>query len=212
MIRVVLVDDHPFMRSGVEAVLRGSRFEIIGMADNGTDAMATVAAHDPDICIFDVRLPGRSGVEVLERMRERGDQRPVVLLTAELEDSALITAMKAGVNGVVLKDGAEDGLLACLEAVAEGRRSVPADLLQRALDLSLEGEPRHPLAALSPRERQIAEHVSRGLRNRDIADALGMSEGTVKVYLHTIYQKLGIDNRTELALLSHGRSPSPRER
>lgn len=212
MIRVVLVDDHPFMRSGVEAVLRGSRFEIVGMADNGTDAMATVAAHDPDICIFDVRLPGRSGVEVLERMRERGDQRPVVLLTAELEDSALITAMKAGVNGVVLKDGAEDGLLACLEAVAEGRRSVPADLLQRALDLSLEGEPRHPLAALSPRERQIAEHVSRGLRNRDIADALGMSEGTVKVYLHTIYQKLGIDNRTELALLSHGRSPSPRER
>jgi len=83
--------------------------------------------------------------------------------------------------------------------------------LQRALDLSLEGEPRHPLAALSPRERQIAEHVSRGLRNRDIADSLGMSEGTVKVYLHTIYQKLGIENRTELALLSHGRSSPPRE-
>jgi two-component system, NarL family, nitrate/nitrite response regulator NarL len=211
MIRVVLVDDHPFMRAGVEAVLRGSRFEIVGMADNGTDALATIAAHDPDICILDVRLPGRSGVEVLERMRQRGDIRPVVLLTAELEDAALIAAMKAGVNGVVLKDGAEDALLGCLEAVADGRRSVPADLLQRALDLSLEGEPRHPLAALSPRERQIAEHVSRGLRNRDIADSLGMSEGTVKVYLHTIYQKLGIDNRTELALLSHGRSSPPRE-
>lgn len=212
MTRVLLVDDHPFMRAGVEAVLRGSAFEIVGMADKGTDALAAVAAHDPDVCIFDVRLPGRSGVEVLERMRERGDNRPVVLLTAELEDAALLTAMKAGVNGVVLKDGAEDGLLSCLEAVADGRRSLPADLLQRALDLSLEGEPRHPLAALSPRERQIAEHVSRGLRNREIADSLNMSEGTVKVYLHTIYQKLGIENRTELALISHGRPSTPRDR
>ena len=148
------------------------------------------------------------GIAIAQTMRARGDKRPVVLLTAELEDDALIAAVKAGVNGIVLKDGAEDALLACLDAVAAGQRAVPAELLQRALDLSMQGERRHPLDSLTPRERQIAEHVGRGMRNREIAAALAMSEGTVKVYLHTIYQKLGIENRTELALLAHGR-PTP---
>ena len=157
----------------------------------------------PDICIFDVRMPGRSGVEALQHMRERGDNRPVVLLTAALEDRALLAAVRAGVNGIVLKDVAEEGLLDTLRKVESGQRSVPEDLLQRALDLSLTGGVPDPLAPLAPRERQIAFHVGRGMRNREIADALAMSEGTVKVYLHTIYQKLGVKNRTELALIAH---------
>lgn len=205
MTSVLLADDHPFIRAGVEAVLRNSPFEITAMAASGDEALARIDDADPDLCIFDIRMPGRSGVEILQDMRHRGDQRPVVLLTAELEDAALLAAVQAGVNGIVLKDVAEDALLDSLEAVAAGRRAVPADLLQRALDLSLRGEAKHPLAGLTPRERQIAEHVGQGRRNRDIAAALGMSEGTVKVYLHTIYHKLGIENRTELALIAHGR-------
>ena len=205
MTGLVLADDHPYMRAGIEAVLRGSRYDILATASNGDEALAAVEVHDPAVCIFDIRMPGLTGVEVLQTLRARGDNRPVVLLTAELEDDALIAAVKAGVNGIVLKDGAEDALLACLDAVAEGQRAVPAELLQRALDLSMEGPRRHPLETLTPRERQIAEHIGRGMRNREIADSLAMSEGTVKVYLHTIYQKLGIDNRTELALLTHGR-------
>ena len=208
MIGLLLADDHPYMRAGIEAVLRGSRYTIVATAANGDEALAAVEAHDPAVCVFDIRMPGLTGVELLQTMRARGDKRPVVLLTAELEDDALIAAVKAGVNGIVLKDGAEDALLACLDAVAAGQRAVPAELLQRALDLSMQGERRHPLDSLTPRERQIAEHVGRGMRNREIAAALVMSEGTVKVYLHTIYQKLGIENRTELALLAHGR-PTP---
>lgn len=205
MTSVLLADDHPFIRAGVEAVLRNSPFEITAMAATGDEALARIDDADPDLCIFDIRMPGRSGVEILQDMRHRGDLRPVVLLTAELEDAALLAAVQAGVNGIVLKDVAEDALLDSLEAVAAGRRVVPPDLLQRALDLSLRGEPKHPLEGLTPRERQIAEHVGQGRRNRDIAAALGMSEGTVKVYLHTIYHKLGIENRTELALIAHGR-------
>lgn len=204
MTSVLLADDHPFMRAGVEAVLRNSPFEITAMAASGDEALAKVDEADPDLCIFDIRMPGRSGVEVLQAMRDRGDLRPVVLLTAELEDAALLDAVQAGVNGIVLKDVAENALLDCLEAVAAGHRAVPPDVLQRALDLSLRGEPEHPLDGLTPRERQIAEHVGLGQRNREIAAALGMSEGTVKVYLHTIYHKLGIENRTELALMAHG--------
>jgi len=205
MTSVLLADDHPFMRTGVEAVLRGTRFDIVATAATGEEALAAVARHDPGVCIFDVRMPGLSGVEVLRKMRARGDRRPVMLLTAELEDAALIAAVRAEVDGIVMKAGAEDGLVACLEDITAGRRHVPAELLQRALDLSMEDKPRDPLAVLAPRERQIAEHVGSGMRNRDIAAALSMSEGTVKAYLHNMYQKLGIDNRTELALLTLGR-------
>lgn len=203
MTTVLLADDHPFMRTGVESVLRGSRFQIVAMANDGEEALTAVARHNPQICIFDVRMPKRSGVDALQTMREAGDNRPVVLLTAALEDHSLLTAVRAGVNGIVLKDGAEDALVQALEMVERGEKAIPPRLLQRALDLSLSGGKADPLAPLAPREKQIAAHVGRGLRNREIADALAMSEGTVKVYLHTIYQKLGIKNRTELALIAH---------
>jgi two-component system nitrate/nitrite response regulator NarP len=203
MVAVLLADDHPFMRAGVESVLRGTRFEIVGMANDGDEALALVAQRDPAICVFDIRMPKRSGVEALQALRASGDMRPVILLTAGLEDRALIAAVRAGVNGIVLKDGAEDALLDALEKVTAGERAIPQPLLQRALDLSLAGGDIDPLAPLAPREKQIAAQVGLGLRNREIAEALAMSEGTVKVYLHTIYQKLGIKNRTELALIAH---------
>ena len=191
------------MRAGVEAGLRGTRFTSVAMASDGDEALAAIAQAEPAICIFDIRMPKRTGVEALQALRASGDMRPVVLLTAALEDRALLAAVRAGVNAIVLKDGAEDALLDALENVAAGEKAIPQSLLQRALDLSLTGGELDPLAPLAPRERQIAAHVGRGLRNREIAAALSMSEGTVKVYLHTIYQKLGIKNRTELALISH---------
>ena len=203
MVRVLLADDHPFMRAGVEAVMRGTRYQLVATANDGEEALAAVAEKDPEICIFDLRMPKLSGVQALETLRNNGDARPVVLLTAELGDHALLAAVKAGVSGIVLKDGAEDALLTALDKVMAGEKAVPQPLLQRALDLSLAGDKADPLGPLAPRERQIAAQVGRGLRNREIADALAMSEGTVKVYLHTIYQKLGIKNRTELALIAH---------
>lgn len=205
MTSVLLADDHPFMRAGVEAVLRESPFTIVATAATGEEVLRQLSAHQPDLCIFDIRMPGMSGVEVLQAMRESGDERPVVLLTAELEDAALLTALRARVDGIVLKDVAEEALLDCLGTVSRGGKAIPPALMERANELSARGEPPHPLSALTPRERQVAELVGGGLRNRDIAAALGTSEGTVKVYLHAIYQKLEIENRTELALIAHGR-------
>ena len=207
MISVLLADDHPFMRAGVESVLRGSRYELVASVSDGEAVLPAIARHNPAVCIFDIRMPGKSGVAVLEAMRARGDQRPVVLLTAELEDRALYAAVKAGVNGIVLKNGAEDSLIECLDAVMAGRRSIDQDLLQRALDLSIDGGAADPFTRLAPRERQISELVAQGLRNREIAERLAMSEGTVKVYLHGIYQKVGVENRTGLALLAHHAAP-----
>jgi two-component system nitrate/nitrite response regulator NarP len=182
-------------------VLRDSRFTIVAQCADGSEVAAAVARHDPAICVLDVRMPKMGGVAALIALRAAGDRRPVVLLTADLHDRDLLDAVKAGVNGIVLKEGAEETLLACLDAVSHGRRAIPPELLQRALDLSLDPGA-DSLSKLTPRERMIAEEVGRGLRNREIAARLGMSEGTVKVYLHGIYQKLGVENRTELAILA----------
>ena len=107
MTTIVLADDHPFLRTGVEGALASMGMEILASVENGADALDAIAANRPDVAILDVRMPGMGGVAVLEALRERGDDLPVILLTAELEDAALLAAVKAKVDGIVFKDGAE---------------------------------------------------------------------------------------------------------
>ncbi|MEI6643506.1 MAG: response regulator transcription factor [Novosphingobium sp.] len=202
MIPVLVADDHGFIRAGVEAVLRGSRFQIVAATASGEETLAAIAMHDPAIVLLDINMPGMNGVQTLEALRARGDRRAIVLLTAGISDRQLLAVMRAGVEGIVCKDGAEGELIDVLEKVHAGGKAVDAALLQRALDLSLSAETGGPLERLNQRERRIARLVARGMRNRDIGGELGIGEGTVKVYLHAMYQKLGIENRTELALLA----------
>lgn len=202
MIPILVADDHGFIRAGVEAVLRGTRFSVVAATASGEETLDAIKTHDPAIVLLDINMPGMNGVQALEALRDRGDKRPVILLTAEINDRQLLSVMRAGVEGIVSKDGAEDGLVEVLEKVHAGQKAIEPIFLQRAIDLSLRPDTQGPLAKLNPRERKIAALVARGLRNRDIGSELGIGEGTVKVYLHTMYQKLGIDNRTELALLA----------
>lgn len=199
--RIVLADDHPFLRSGVEHVLGSAGIEIVASVDNGKAALEAIEQNDPDVAILDVRMPGLGGVPVLETMRARGDERPVILLTAEIEDAALLSAVKSRVNGIVFKDGAETRLADAIKAVVAGERFIDQALMQRALDLAVENPKPSALNKLSARELQIAEAVAAGKRNRDIAEEIGTTEGSIKVYLHRVYEKLGVGSRTELAVL-----------
>jgi len=201
MIPILIADDHGFIRAGVEAVLRGSRFQVVAATASGEETLAAIETHDPSIVLLDINMPGMNGVQTLEALRAKGDKRPIVLLTAEINDRQLLSVMRAGVDGIISKDGAEDDLVDVLEKVNAGQKAIAPPFLQRALDISLNPEG-GPLERLNPRERRIARLVARGLRNRDIGQELNIGEGTVKVYLHAMYQKLGIDNRTELALLA----------
>ena len=200
--RVLVADDHGFIRAGVEAVLRGSRFAVVAGASSGEETLVAIATHDPGIVLLDINMPGGGGLRVLETLRARGDARPVVLLTAEIDDADLVCAIGAGVQGIVFKDGAEDALIAVLDTVARGNRAIDPALIARARAAAERPAPARLSDVLTPREWHIATLVARGMRNRDIGLAMTIGEGTVKVYLHTIYQKLGIDNRTELALLA----------
>lgn len=199
MIPIIIADDHAFIRAGVESVLRDTRYEVVASATNGREALELIEQFDPAIAILDLRMPDLDGLATLNSLRGAGDTRPVVLLTADIEDQNLLEAIKAGVNGIVLKEGAEDRLITCLDAVLLGRRSIDPDLMERVMVLSID-PPKDKLADLAARERDIVGLVARGLRNRDIANRLGLTEGTVKVYLHGIYRKMQVTSRTELVI------------
>lgn len=201
MTRIVLADDHPFLRRGVEEALYSQGITVAASVDDGRAALEAIARENPDVVVLDVRMPEMDGVAVLESLRQAGDHRPVVLLTAELEDEPLLRAMSVGVDAIVFKHGDQDRLRQAVEAVAAGQRFIEAELLERAAQLFAQPA-RVPLSErLSARELQIARGVAAGQRNRDIAAEVGMTEGSVKVYLHRIYERLGIENRTELAIL-----------
>lgn len=197
--RILLADDHPMISTAIEALLRGTPFEIAGKAATGEQALAKVLELKPDILLLDLQMPGGSGMDVLRRLRSAGNKLKIILLTAAIDDSSLIEAKALRVQGMVLKNSDPAYLLECLERVGRGARWIDPELAKRAKVLAETLGDRHG-PSLSPRERQLISLVRKGLRNREIADQLGVTEGTIKVYLHSIFDKVGVSSRTELAI------------
>lgn len=197
MTRILLADDHPMIASALDMLLRGTDYEIVGRARNGTEALDMVERLDPEILLLDVNMPGKSGIEVLRRLRRDRKGKSVILLTAGMDDPQLMGAAEVEPEGIVLKTSDPAHLLECLDSVRDGRRWVDPEVTARIATVRARAESGPSLTA---RERELVELVSRGMRNRDIASALGVTEGTVKVYLHGIFDKFGVDNRTELAM------------
>ncbi len=210
MTKVLVADDDPLTLSGIELLLADSNFKVIGKARSGLEVLDSLGSLRPEMLILDIRMPERSGLDVLRTVRSRGDLRPIVLLTGSINDQSAKEAMDLGVNGLVIKASAPRDLLICLEAVAQGRRWFDQDVMQRAMELVGGPAQLDPLEPLSPRERGIAGLVQRGLRNKEIADELGLTEGTVKVHLHKIFEKLDLRSRTELILLTRSASEEDR--
>lgn len=201
MPKIVIADDHAFLRAGLEQVLSSLGFDIAASVGDGDAALAAVGDLRPDILILDIRMPGRDGIAVLETLRAAGDMTPVLILAAEIGDDGLVAAMRAGVNGILFKDSDASGLRRAIEAILAGERAIPMFLMERAFAAVAQPSPAGLLDSLSERDRKIVEGAAAGLRNREIAESLSISEGSVKVYLHRIFDRLNVSNRTELALL-----------
>jgi two-component system nitrate/nitrite response regulator NarP len=207
MTKVLVADDDPLTMAGITALLEKTNFNVVATVNTGAAVLDTLAGARPDLLILDNGMPERSGLDVLRTLRSRGDARPVVLLTGGLNDELAREAIQLSVNGIVIKATAPRDLLTCLENVVQGRRWLDQDVMQRVMDQAMSpGAPRDPFDALSGRERAVASLVKRGLRNKEIADELGLTEGTVKVHLHKVFDKLGIRGRTELILLGQDRA------
>ena len=198
MTRILLADDHPMIRTAIEVLLRNSAFELAGTAATADEALQAVPALDPDILLLDLQMPGGTGMEIVRNLRSNGDRRRLVILTAAIDDRTLVEARALGVEGMVLKNSDPGYLLECLEQVSAGSSWIDPDLAERLNQLSeTAGRGGRRLA---PRERELIKFVRQGLRNREIASELGVTEGTVKAYLHDVFEKLGVKNRTELAI------------
>lgn len=197
MSRIFLADDHPMIQSALEDLLRRGGHEMVGCASSGADALEQIPDSNADVLVLDVQMPGGSGPHVLSEMRQRGDHRPVVVLTAAIGEEAMRTVLALGVGGIVLKTSDPRLLIDAIDAVCEGRTWFDEAIRDRIATLS-EGARHHRL--LSARERELVRLVCEGLKNREIATRLNTTEGTIKSYLHAIFDKLGVENRTELAM------------
>ncbi len=199
MTRILLADDHPMIRTAIEVLLRDTGYELCGTAANGAEALAEAKRLKPDILLLDLEMPGTGGMEVARALSLPKATPRIVILTAGIDDSSLMEARSLKVHGMVLKNSDPAYLLECLDAVSAGRTWIDPELETRSAELAetFAGAPR---PALAPRDRELIRFVRRGLRNREIARELGVTEGTVKVYLHAVFEKLGVTSRTELAV------------
>ena len=198
-IRVVVADDHPIVRDGLRKLLSLEEdVEVVGEASDGREVLEKVQELEPDILLLDIQMPGGSGLDVLRQIRADKSPVRVILLTAAIDDAALLEAKALKVRGIVLKNSDPAYLLECLDSVSAGRMWIDPELAKRSRKLAATAN--GSSLQLAPRERQLIAFVRKGLRNREIAEQLGVTEGTVKAYLHAIFEKLGVGNRTELAI------------
>jgi two-component system nitrate/nitrite response regulator NarL len=199
-INVLIADRYPVVVQGLRKVLGAQHnFKIVACCSDGISCVEAIRSLTPDIAILDISMPGLTGLEILGIVNSEGFSTRVVFFTASVEDRELV--MSAAAYGIILKDATPEFLVKSLRQVADGQRLLPrpsSDQLSRE-QIAVTG---NALTVLTDREHQIMCLVSGGLSNKEIGRRLNISDGTIKVHLHHIYQKLEISNRTELAALA----------
>jgi DNA-binding NarL/FixJ family response regulator len=208
MIRIVLVDDQTLVRSGIRGLLDlTADIRVVAEAHDGPSALAALddlGATPPDVMLLDIRMPGMSGIDVLHAMRQRDSRVPVILLTTFDDDQALLDGMRAGARGFLLKDISLERLTLALRDVAAGDSAFRPALTERVLQAVASAPAGFEHAELADplthRETEILRLMAAGMNNREIADALGMSEGTAKNHVSSILSKLGVRDRVRAVL------------
>ena len=202
-IRIALADDHPIVLHGLQQLFDQQKdFDVVCCCATGAKAIEGVRTYRPDVLVLDLRMPTLNGLDVLRAIAAEGLTCHTVLLTAAVADDEVMEAVRLGARGLILKESAPDMLIDCVRRVYRGEQWLGPETVTRALGTVMDHEAatRETANALTPREIEIVRMVAQGLRNRVIAERLAISEGTVKVHLHNIYDKFAIDGRLELLL------------
>jgi len=204
MIRVFLLDDHEVVRRGLRELLESAGdIEVVGESGLAAEASARIPALRPDVAILDGRLPDGSGIDVCREVRSVDPTINALILTSYDDDDALFAAILAGAAGYVLKQITGHDLLDTVRRVAAGQQLIDPALTARVLERVRSGEPSTPeLADLTDREREILGLIAEGLTNRQIGERLFLAEKTVKNYVSSLLAKLGLERRTQAAVLA----------
>jgi DNA-binding NarL/FixJ family response regulator len=208
-VRVLLADDDPLVRAGLSMMLDGKDGIVVaGKASDGDEVPAAVNAHTPDVVLMDIRMPNVDGITATQRVRARPDPPEVIVLTTFDTDDNILRALRAGATGFLVKDTPPAQIVEAIRRVADGdpilSPQVMRKLMERAAaDADRQQRARQELSKLSDRERDIVTAVARSQSNADIARELFMSVATVKGHVSSIFTKLDLNNRTQIALLAH---------
>ena len=202
-IRLVIAEGRQIVLLGLERFLSSvGDFAVVATATDGPGSLAAVRAHRPDVAVLDIRLPGKSGLEVAGEILREGLPTRIVLVTETIDDRESLEAFRLGIHGVLLKEMGPRLLVHCIRKVHAGGRWVERESLRRAVENLLRAEalPRPASSPLTLAEVRVAGLLAPGTRNKEIAHRLGVSESTIKNHLHNIYVKLNLSSRGELAL------------
>ena len=200
-ISVLIVDDHPVVRQGLRVLLElEDGIEVAGETGDGATALALAAEHEPDVILLDLRLPGMDGIAVLGELKARGSAARVLVLTSATEPASARAAVRSGAAGVLYKDVDPDALVRAIRSVHDGHLLLApeaAGTLMQSVGPAWGG-----IDALTRREREVLGQIAEGRSNREIARALQVSEKTVKAHVSAVLAKLGVQDRTQAALLA----------
>jgi DNA-binding NarL/FixJ family response regulator len=208
VVRVVIADDHPIFREGLRRLLESEPgFQVAGEAQDGREAVKLVRQLQPDILLLDVVMPGVTGLVALQELAKGGDVVKTILLTAQIDQDDMVTALQLGARGVMLKEAATQILFKCIRAVMDGQYWVGsegvANLVQTLRKMmAAASEPPKKTFGLTKRELEVVGTIVGGYSNKDIAKKFTISEDTVKHHLTNIFNKVGVSSRLELALFA----------
>jgi DNA-binding NarL/FixJ family response regulator len=202
-VRVVIADDHQVVREGLQMILADSDGEIVvvGEASDGEEAVRLATAIKPDVVLMDLSMPRVDGLEATRRLREAGVPSRVLILTSFADGEGVRDAVRAGVMGYLMKDVLKAELLTAIRLAADGVPTLHPRAQQHLMRGIAEPETPSPFGTLTPRERDVLALIAQGESNKRIAAALNLSIGTVKGYVSAIFEKLGVEDRTQAALL-----------
>ncbi|MEK3734145.1 response regulator transcription factor [Paenibacillus sp. FSL M8-0334] len=205
--KILIVDDHWVVREGLKMILEtDEQYEVIGEAEEGESAIGLIKEAEPDIILLDLNMPGGlDGLGTLEKMKELQLEIPVIILTTYNEDELMMNALALGAKGYLLKDTSRDNLFRTLQSALRGETLLQPEITSRVFafrqDRKSSSVPESSYQ-VTPKERIILQAIARGARNKEIASDLGISERTVKAHLTNIYNKLGVDSRSEAVAVS----------
>lgn len=203
-IRILLVDDHPMMRRGLRDLLAmEADLDPAGEAGNGADAIRLAHELEPDLILLDLNMPGMGGLEILRQMRQEQIDARIIFFTVSDDHGDVLEALRSGADGYLLKDMDAEQLVEQIRLAARGKLALSAELtmvLAEAIRKRPETETIEPQAQLTRRERDVLRQIAKGQSNKVIARELDISEGTVKVHVKRVLNKLGMRSRTEAAV------------